>query len=78
MINLVTKECNGCSTCFNICPKNAISMNKNSEGFLYPNIDYSKCIGCKLCVNKCPLNIKNKQEIYKTFYGWNKDNGSTY
>lgn len=74
MINLVTKECNGCSTCFNICPKNAISMNKNSEGFLYPNIDYSKCIGCKLCVNKCPLNIKNKQQIYKTFYGWNKDN----
>lgn len=45
--------CNGCSACFNICPVNAISMVKNSEGFLYPQIDYSKCTHCGLCDKAC-------------------------
>ena len=48
--NIITPiECCGCSACYNICPKNAISMKENSEGFLYPFIDEEKCVDCGLC-----------------------------
>ena len=39
----------------NICPVNAISMVENSEGFLYPKIDYNKCIDCGKCEKTCPV-----------------------
>lgn len=47
------KNCYGCGLCKNICPKNAISMCENSEGFLNPKIDKNKCINCGLCERKC-------------------------
>lgn len=46
--------CTGCGACFNICPKNAIEMKEDKEGFLYPVIDKTKCIDCNLCAKKCP------------------------
>ena len=53
------KNCTGCSACFASCPKNAISLVPNEEGFLYPQIDSSKCIQCGLCEKVCPtLNIQ--------------------
>lgn len=48
------KECSGCSSCFQKCPKNAIVMKENDEGFLYPIIDKEKCIDCGLCSQVCP------------------------
>ncbi len=61
MICIDKKEnCCGCTACYNICPKKAISMKEDEEGFLYPNIDKSKCIDCGLCDRICP--IKNKKE----------------
>lgn len=55
------QECTGCSACFNICPKNSISMVSDSEGFLYPKVDTEKCINCGLCFNICPeKNIPKK------------------
>ena len=48
------KLCTGCGACFNICPKKAITMEKNSEGFLEPVIDKSKCVNCGLCKKVCP------------------------
>ena len=34
MITIQNKaECCGCTACFNICPKNAISMQPDEEGF---------------------------------------------
>lgn len=48
------KTCTGCAACMNICPKGAISMQENGEGFLYPVIDENKCIHCGLCYKKCP------------------------
>ena len=32
-------ECYGCTACAEICPKNAIAMEKDNEGFLYPVVD---------------------------------------
>ena len=49
------EECCGCTACYAICPKNAINMVEDEEGFLYPKIDYEKCIGCKMCLNVCPI-----------------------
>lgn len=45
--------CNGCGACALRCPKNAIKMAEDEEGFLYPVIDKSKCIDCKVCEKVC-------------------------
>lgn len=53
-------KCCGCSACMNICPKHAISMVEDSEGFLYPNLDKTRCNKCNLCVNVCRFKKKEK------------------
>lgn len=47
------KDCCGCGSCMNICPKNAISMESDKEGFLYLAINNSLCIGCGSCKKVC-------------------------
>lgn len=45
MIHITKKSsCCGCTACFNICPKNAISMQPDEEGFLYPVVDQIKVL----------------------------------
>lgn len=46
-------QCCGCRACENICPKQAISMKENEEGFYYPQIDDDLCVNCGLCKNVC-------------------------
>lgn len=54
MINFdFKKHCYGCELCKNICPKNAIEMQENDNGFLNPVINMKKCIHCGLCEKKC-------------------------
>lgn len=70
------KECCGCSACFQKCPKNAITMEENQEGFLYPIVDENKCINCGLCKKVCPQlnNCNNKNTNYpKSFAMYNMD-----
>jgi len=50
----ITEFCTGCRTCEKICPKEAITMVYDNEGFLIPKINNDKCINCTLCVKKCP------------------------
>lgn len=67
-------ECCGCSACYDVCPKQAITMTEDSEGFLYPAIDETKCIKCGLCEKVCP--VKNEQEnksLLKSYAAYNKD-----
>ncbi len=55
MIQLADKQsCTGCCACSNICPKQAISMVGDEEGFRQPSINLDKCIECKLCMKTCP------------------------
>ena len=64
MISIKQKEkCNGCSACFNICPKRAITMQSDMEGFLYPYVDKEKCINCDLCIKVCPIEKDNKNIV---------------
>jgi len=49
------QDCCGCTACKNICPKQAITMKSDEEGFLYPIIDEVLCIECGLCKTVCPL-----------------------
>lgn len=48
-------RCTDCGACRQICPVFAISQKENSEGFLYPWVDYDKCIQCGKCVDVCPV-----------------------
>ena len=34
------ENCSGCTACYAICPKEAISMVEDEEGFEYPQMDY--------------------------------------
>lgn len=56
------EECCGCTACYAICPKEAISMVEDEEGFEYPQIDEEKCIRCYKCLKVCPFKkLRNYQ-----------------
>lgn len=56
MRNTVLKEmdkCSGCGLCETVCPVQAIKMEYDKSGFVYPVIQKEKCIDCGLCERKC-------------------------
>ena len=60
-MDLLGKNCTGCGLCSIQCPKDAISMLQNREGFLYPVIDKEKCVECDLCISVCEESKKQYQ-----------------
>lgn len=55
MTKIVERDkCNGCECCKDICPQNAISMQRDVEGFYYPIISEEQCVNCGLCGKVCP------------------------
>lgn len=52
---LPADKCCGCSVCHDVCPKNAINMVEDGEGFKHPHIDSALCIHCDLCEKVCPV-----------------------
>lgn len=69
-IEIKDKElCSGCTACKNICPKDAIEMIRDEEGFFYPKVNKDKCINCGLCKKTCPiLNEKNREDFRQVGY----------
>lgn len=59
-------NCSGCSACMSACPKGCITMNKDEEGFAYPEVDTSLCINCGACVKAC-IWTKDKPEAIKNY-----------
>lgn len=49
-------DCCGCSACASICNHDAITMQPDALGFLYPVVDESKCTNCGLCEKVCAFN----------------------
>lgn len=51
-------DCCGCGACAAVCPKKAITMKTDSEGFWYPQVDSSLCVDCGLCKKTCTFNVE--------------------
>lgn len=67
MISIDKKtDCCGCTACYNICPKQAIQMKPDEEGFLYPVVNKDACVECGLCDKVCPIKNKRTPENEKT------------
>lgn len=47
-------KCTGCGACYNKCPKDAIEMREDREGFLFPSV-LDNCVSCGACQNACPV-----------------------
>lgn len=66
----LARFCCGCGACAAVCPKNAIQIIKDPDGFERYSIDYKKCINCGICENVCPfinvsaLPLKKAQSLY--------------
>lgn len=77
-IDIIGKDCCGCSSCKQVCPKKCIKMESNNEGFLYPSVDENLCVNCTLCLKACPVYNKNKldfnetNKIISSYIGYNK------
>ena len=73
---VIGDRCTGCSACLNRCPKQAITLVPNSEGFWYPSVSETNCVHCNLCINTCPI-LNPRQNLNfpepKVYAAWNKD-----
>ena len=49
------EECCGCYACYSVCPANAVFMEEDTEGFVYPVVDLARCIGCLCCLKVFPF-----------------------
>lgn len=49
------EECCGCTACYAACPKSAITMEEDNEGFMYPIIQENRCVRCHICLSVCPM-----------------------
>ena len=68
------EKCSGCGACFKSCPKGAIVMKEDENGFLYPDIDLDKCIHCDRCRVVCPvLNLRKNKCNPLVYAAKNKD-----
>lgn len=58
------EKCCACGVCSIVCPRKAITLKENDEGFKYPMVDKEKCVECGLCDKVC--NYKNPHNFNKT------------
>lgn len=59
------EDCCGCTACYAVCPKEAIFMVEDEEGFAYPRVDENKCICCYQCLKVCPVKFSDKCYDYE-------------
>ncbi|NOX33313.1 MAG: 4Fe-4S dicluster domain-containing protein [Deltaproteobacteria bacterium] len=59
-------ECTGCQACEEICPMDAVKVDKEK---IIASVNLDRCIGCGLCVTACQfdaVSLKDKKETEKT------------
>lgn len=77
-MSIPATNCSSCAACANVCSRNAISMQLDSEGFYRPLIDAEKCIQCGACERACPWitdvqNPNDSSNSPKTMAAYAKD-----
>ena len=72
LVDREKEKCYGCEACVQICPKDALVMKEDDEGFRYPLLDKERCIECNLCRQVCPYENMPKR------YSSNKYTNSEY
>lgn len=70
------KNCCGCEACVQVCPKKAVCMKEDSEGFRYPDVVFNLCVDCGLCRKVCQYiePVEKNSEKQRAFGGHIKDN----
>lgn len=58
-------DCCGCTACSAVCAHNAIKMQSDKFGFIYPVVDVDRCIECGLCEKVCQFH--NDYKRYNNF-----------
>ena len=76
MIKITDKsQCCGCTACASVCAHEAITMQPDAMGFLYPMADETKCVECGLCEKVCAFNDNYDTSLTLTLRGtrtWRK------
>ncbi len=69
-----TIHCTGCTACAAACPRDAISMVRDREGFARPAVDLDLCVHCGKCTAVCPaLQPRTPGPMGAVFAAWNSD-----
>lgn len=66
-------QCCGCSACYAVCPKGAISMVEDDLGFRYPQVDLSLCVDCGLCEKVCAFRVPDAETVTEAYAARHKD-----
>lgn len=68
------KDCVGCFSCMNVCPKHAITVEHDKLKKTVPKINAQLCVECGLCRKSCPvLNESEFNEPDKCYAAWTLD-----
>lgn len=71
------ENCCGCGACANICPKNAVTMQEDKYGFLFPVINPELCVECNMCRKVCAYhNLTEENTPLKTWVAVSKNKKS--
>lgn len=73
----VNDKCIGCTLCFSVCPKKAISFQQDLNGFYVAKINSALCVNCGKCHNSCIMNKRERNNDYsqiRCFSGFSKNN----
>ncbi|MBQ6987148.1 MAG: Coenzyme F420 hydrogenase/dehydrogenase, beta subunit C-terminal domain [Oscillibacter sp.] len=68
------ERCTGCTACASVCPKRAITMERDEEGFLFPKINPERCVRCGRCTAVCPIpHPMEPRPAPAVFAAWHRD-----